>query len=149
MKRVNNEGTDGSVPAPWGEDASAAREPVADACVFASSKEDIAGWIRRMRKARGFTIGQFAEALGVSKPSAWAWENGRAKPRPDRIEAIRRVLGADGNAPVASTGARADPWLVPSQAEDTARAFAAKIARQIIADAWNVDVGSVRFWIEY
>lgn len=47
----------------------------------------------RLRKARGLTQGALAARLGVSKPTVWAWEQGRARPLEDRFEAIAVELG--------------------------------------------------------
>jgi DNA-binding transcriptional regulator YiaG len=43
--------------------------------------------LQRLRKARGLTLAQVADALGVSKPTVWAWEQGRSR------GAGRRSLG--------------------------------------------------------
>ncbi|WP_260923736.1 helix-turn-helix domain-containing protein [Novosphingobium sp. 9] len=47
----------------------------------------------RLRKARGLTQAQLAAALGVSKPTVWAWEQGRAKPVAERLEGLAAALG--------------------------------------------------------
>ncbi|KUO55762.1 MAG: hypothetical protein APF78_10830 [Sphingomonadales bacterium BRH_c3] len=49
--------------------------------------------LEQTRKARGLTLAQVAEQLGVSKPTVWAWEKGKARPVDDRIPAIAEVLG--------------------------------------------------------
>lgn len=49
--------------------------------------------IHRLRHSRGMTLADVAEALGVSKPTVWAWEKGKARPLPERIEALATVLG--------------------------------------------------------
>ena len=49
--------------------------------------------LNRLRRARGLTLAQVAEVLGVSKPTVRAWEKGKARPLPDRIDAIAEVLG--------------------------------------------------------
>lgn len=49
--------------------------------------------LNRLRRERGLTLAQVASVLGVSKPTVWAWEKGKARPLPDRIEAIAEVLG--------------------------------------------------------
>lgn len=49
--------------------------------------------LNRLRRERGLTLAQVAEVLGVSKPTVWAWEKGKARPLPDRIEPIAEVLG--------------------------------------------------------
>ncbi|MCJ2186793.1 helix-turn-helix domain-containing protein [Novosphingobium beihaiensis] len=49
--------------------------------------------LHRLRKLRGYTQGELASRLGVSKPTVWAWEQGRARPIEDRLEAIAEALG--------------------------------------------------------
>lgn len=49
--------------------------------------------LHRLRKLRGLTQGELATRLGVSKPTVWAWEQGRARPIEERLEAIAQVLG--------------------------------------------------------
>lgn len=49
--------------------------------------------INRLRRERGMTLADVADALGVSKPTVWAWEKGKARPLPERIGAIAQVLG--------------------------------------------------------
>ncbi|WP_295634569.1 helix-turn-helix transcriptional regulator [Novosphingobium sp.] len=49
--------------------------------------------LQRLRKDRGFTLAQVAAQLGVSKPTVWAWEQGKAKPVESRIEALAAVYG--------------------------------------------------------
>lgn len=49
--------------------------------------------LHRLRKLRGLTQGELANRLGVSKPTVWAWEQGRARPIDERLEAIAEALG--------------------------------------------------------
>ncbi len=49
--------------------------------------------LQRLRKERGMTLAQVATRLGVSKPTVWAWEQGKAKPVETRIEALAAVYG--------------------------------------------------------
>jgi len=49
--------------------------------------------LRRLRKERKLTLSQIAEQLGVSKPTVWAWEQGKARPVESRIEGLAEVLG--------------------------------------------------------
>ncbi|MEO0590431.1 MAG: helix-turn-helix transcriptional regulator [Pseudomonadota bacterium] len=51
--------------------------------------------LNRLRRERGLTLAQVASVLGVSKPTVWAWEKGKARPLPDRIEPIAQVLGVN------------------------------------------------------
>ncbi|KHK93254.1 helix-turn-helix domain-containing protein [Novosphingobium malaysiense] len=55
--------------------------------------ESLGERIHRLRKLRGFTQGELAARLGVSKPTVWAWEQGRARPIEDRLDAIAEALG--------------------------------------------------------
>ena len=49
--------------------------------------------LQRLRKDRGLTLAQVAARLGVSKPTVWAWEQGKAKPVESRIDALAQVYG--------------------------------------------------------
>lgn len=49
--------------------------------------------LNRLRRERGLTLAEVAEVLGVSKPTVWAWEKGKAKPLPERLDAIAAALG--------------------------------------------------------
>lgn len=55
--------------------------------------EPLGAKLNRLRRERGLTLAQVAEVLGVSKPTVWAWEKGKARPLPDRIAPIAEVLG--------------------------------------------------------
>ncbi|MEV8628576.1 helix-turn-helix transcriptional regulator [Streptomyces sp. NPDC051079] len=46
----------------------------------------------RLREAAGLTQAAVAQALGVRLPSIQAWEDGRAEPKADRLQAYRRLL---------------------------------------------------------
>jgi transcriptional regulator with XRE-family HTH domain len=47
----------------------------------------------RLRKASGLTLAAIADKLGVSKPTVWAWEQGKARPVEGRLEALAETLG--------------------------------------------------------
>ncbi len=51
--------------------------------------------LEKLRKQRSLTLAQVAEALGVSKPTVWAWEKDKARPLDDRLPAIAAVLGIE------------------------------------------------------
>lgn len=55
--------------------------------------EDFGRRLQRLRKQRGLTLAQIAEQLGVSKPTVWAWEQGRSRPVGNRIDPLAGVLG--------------------------------------------------------
>jgi transcriptional regulator with XRE-family HTH domain len=48
--------------------------------------------LQRLRKERGLTLAQLAAQLGVSKPTVWAWEQGKARPIEGRMEALAQAL---------------------------------------------------------
>jgi transcriptional regulator with XRE-family HTH domain len=58
-----------------------------------ASAEGLGVRLNRLRREAGLTLADIAEALGVSKPTVWAWEKGKARPLPERLEAIASVLG--------------------------------------------------------
>lgn len=49
--------------------------------------------LNRLRREAGLTLADVAAALGVSKPTVWAWEKGKARPLPERLDAIAAALG--------------------------------------------------------
>jgi transcriptional regulator with XRE-family HTH domain len=50
--------------------------------------------INRLRREAGLTLADVAARLSVSKPTVWAWEKGKARPLPERMEAIAAALDA-------------------------------------------------------
>lgn len=91
--------------------------------------------LRRLRRRRGLTLEQVAHALDVSKPTVWAWENGKCRPLPNRMAAIAEVLGAD----VAELHEISSPDGPDEVIE---------ICRQRIAAAYQVSSASVRILVE-
>lgn len=51
--------------------------------------------LQQLRTARGLSQSQIAAALGVSKPTVWAWEHGKARPVEERLDGLAEVLGVD------------------------------------------------------
>lgn len=58
-----------------------------------AASETFGARLQRLRKARGLTLTEVGEALGVSKPTVWAWEHERARPVEGRIAALAGLLG--------------------------------------------------------
>ena len=91
--------------------------------------------LEQQRKARGLTLEQVASRLGVSKPTVWAWEKGKARPLEDRYPAIAEALGLsvsdlrEGDQPDSVAGLL-------------------KTSREQIARALGIEPGSVRILIE-
>jgi transcriptional regulator with XRE-family HTH domain len=61
----------------------------------AAAGEALGMRINRLRREAGLTLADVAAALGVSKPTVWAWEKGKARPLPERLGAIAAALGVD------------------------------------------------------
>lgn len=83
---------------------AAAARPAVSATINPS--EGLGGRLNRLRREAGLTLADVAAALGVSKPTVWAWEKGKARPLPERLDAIAAALGvsADLLAPGPVTG---------------------------------------------
>lgn len=91
--------------------------------------------LRRLRKARGLTLADLASELGVSKPTVWAWEQGRSVPTQDRHEKIAQVL--ETSVSDLRTGRDGDATMAVLER-----------SRQQIAESFGVDVEQVRIMIE-
>ncbi len=102
----------------------------------ASGAEAFGSQIHRLRRAKGMTLADIADALDVSKPTVWAWEKGKARPLPERLEALAAALGVSP-----------DELL---DADDDARDNAALVeqCRKRIADAFSASLENVRISIE-
>jgi transcriptional regulator with XRE-family HTH domain len=91
--------------------------------------------LQRLRKKLGISQGRLAETLGVSKPTVWAWEQGKARPVDSRIESLAQALGV-------STGD-----LLSGQQNPVLRELLAA-CREQIAGAVGVDPEKVKIAIE-
>lgn len=68
-------------------------EPSEPATRTVTHGESFGSRLQRLRKERRFTLSQVAAALGVSKPTVWAWENGKARPVESRLDSLAEALG--------------------------------------------------------
>jgi transcriptional regulator with XRE-family HTH domain len=57
------------------------------------AQEAFGARLRRLRKDRGLSVPQVAQAVGLSDGAIWMWEAGKSHPRPERIEALSAALG--------------------------------------------------------
>ena len=73
---------------PAGPGAEIASPPSPDI----SPGESFGARLQRLRRSRGLTLSQLAAELGVSKPTVWAWEQGKARPVDGRIAALAKAL---------------------------------------------------------
>lgn len=91
--------------------------------------------LQRLRKQSGLTLARLATELGVSKPTVWAWEQGKARPAQHRLDALAKALGVPKSELL---GKRASPV----GAELLAR------SREQIATAFGTTPDRVRIMIE-
>lgn len=89
----------------------------------------------RLRKEQGLTLEALAGLVNVSKPTVWAWEQGKARPTPERIAALARHLGVDEDE-------------LRSGRDSNALAEALNHARKVVAKAFGVDPARVKVSIE-
>ena len=92
--------------------------------------------LNRLRRERGLTLADIAARLGVSKPTVWAWEKGKARPVPERMEAIAAALGVNAEEleEAGHAGAEANALVADCRAR--------------IAAALHVSPAAVRIMIE-
>lgn len=69
--------------------------PAHPASMTRSPAEGLGTRLNRLRREAGLTLADIAATLGVSKPTVWAWEKGKARPLPERLDAIAAALGVD------------------------------------------------------
>lgn len=60
--------------------------------------ESFGSRLQRLRKDQRLTLSQVAAALGVSKPTVWAWERGKARPVEGRLDMLAETLGVPRSA---------------------------------------------------
>lgn len=92
--------------------------------------------LNRLRREAGLTLADVAATLGVSKPTVWAWEKGKARPLPERLESIAAALGVE------------PALLAPGPAVPRESDAVIADCRQRIAEACGTDVQAVRIMIE-
>lgn len=91
--------------------------------------------LQRLRKAKGLTLMQVALAVGVSKPTVWAWEQERSRPTPDRYETLARALDVDISA------------LIPERNDRALREMLGRFKEQI-AQAMGTSPDKVKILLE-
>jgi transcriptional regulator with XRE-family HTH domain len=91
--------------------------------------------VQRLRKELGISQGRLAEQLGVSKPTVWAWEQGKARPVESRIASLAEALGVSSGD------------LLSGQENPALRALLAT-CREQIAGVVGVDPEKIRIVIE-
>jgi len=128
-------------PAPDTGDAEAGIAPAA---------QELPTLLRTLRGEAKLTLAQVARMVGVSSPTVWAWEHGRAKPTRNKIGVIADAFGVghDVVALAASKQNRRAPEAPVAQGSDSYRARLLDAGRQLIAKAYNVAPGAIRISVE-
>jgi DNA-binding XRE family transcriptional regulator len=101
-----------------------------------SLSEGLGSRLNRLRREAGLTLADVAAVLGVSKPTVWAWEKGKARPLPERLDAIAAALGVTPDALGEAHGPAGSAAMV---IED---------CRNRIAQACGTATSSVRIMVE-
>jgi transcriptional regulator with XRE-family HTH domain len=117
-------------------EAGPAPQPAPIAAPRTGTGEALGLRLNRLRREAGLTLADVANRLGVSKPTVWAWEKGKARPIPERMAAIAEALGASPDDLVEAVGLETD---IAHLLED---------CRTRIAEACGTRPGAVRIMIE-
>jgi transcriptional regulator with XRE-family HTH domain len=117
-------------------EAGPAPQPASVAAPRTGTGEALGLRLNRLRREAGLTLADVANRLGVSKPTVWAWEKGKARPIPERMAAIAEALGASPDDLVEAVGLETD---IAHLLED---------CRTRIAEACGTRPGAVRIMIE-
>lgn len=102
---------------------------------LSATGEGFAERLRQLRKTSGMTLAAIADQLGVSKPTVWAWEQGRARPTPERLSALASRFGLSEAELVRGHNSGAMQGVLQT-------------ARRQIAEAFGTDISKVRIMIE-
>ena len=77
--------------------------------------------LKRLRIAKGLSQATVAERMGVSAPSISGWENGRARPKHDRMAVLADLLGVPMSQLLVDASSSASAELVSQGRERIAR----------------------------
>lgn len=112
-----------------------ATDPTAGTARPLIATEPFGARMKRLRKAKGMTLLDIANRLGVSKPTVWAWEQDKARPTDDHFSALAGVLDvAPEELRVGRDGDAADDMLAAIRAR--------------IAAAYGIRIDMVRIMID-
>ena len=51
--------------------------------------------IKALREAKGYSPGELAQMMGVSRPAVVKWETGKSSPRSDKLPLLAQILGVE------------------------------------------------------
>lgn len=116
------------------------------------ASETMGDRLRRLRMASPHTMTELARLAGVTKPTLWKWETGKARPRHDALVRISDVLGVAeaellyGRGPGYRAGAGRETPPAPAEGK---LAVIVQQARHEIAEAAGVDPAQVAISIDF
>lgn len=108
--------------------------------------------LKRMRAASRFSMVELAGRVGVTKPTLWKWETGRARPREAALDRLAAVLGT---TPVALLYGRRETPARPAGRFSAGDAEPEKLAQVVarcraeIADCAGTDEGQISITIDW
>lgn len=133
-------------------------DPVFPASTSADN-EPLAARIFRLRRARGLSRAEVAARTGLSKPSIWSWETGKAIPRHSNISLLAGALDISEDElltghvldHVDSDTPECSERLPSSRGENGAQTLREIIdaSKKAIAQVAGVDESSIRISIDY
>lgn len=111
---------------------------------------ELAALLRVLRNEAKLTLAQVALAIGVSAPTVWAWEHGRARPTPDKLAAIAKAFGVELEmlTRAADGQERGTRSRAAAQDSEATRAQLLEAGRQLIAKAYNIEPSAIRISVE-
>lgn len=114
------------------------------------SQQSFNALFRSLRYDAGLTLQQVADAVGVSRPTVWAWEHGRSKPSREKVHAIAEALGvAPGLLAFAARKRALTKMDFPDLgANGSYRDALISEGRAMIAQAYEVAPSAVRIFVE-
>lgn len=111
------------------------RAPTRDTARTLATGDPLGVKLNRLRRERGLTLEQVATALGVSKPTVWAWEKGKARPILERFAAIAKALGVEQDDLIENGGTGSEAAILDD-------------CRQRLAAAYQVAPSRIRIMID-
>ena len=132
-------------PLPSDFDPAAAGDPAETigSALFLSER------LRWLRREQGLSRAALSARTGLSRPSIWAWETGRAVPRQSSLAALARAFGISAREIV--TGGLEGPVSEGPDTRDATEQLQSLIddSKQQIAALAGVETGRVKITIEF
>jgi transcriptional regulator with XRE-family HTH domain len=104
--------------------------------------------IKQWRRDNGLTAARFAERLGVSRPTVWAWESGKNLPRPSMLARLSKEMGLTVPNQASSPPTPAENIAPQPESPDTALARAVLEAKQRVAAVAGTSADKVKLILE-